>query len=199
MSHDSDLDSFDADKPRPALDMNTIDGLERFIELMVPMMRANIERDGELMPFAVICGRRDPRDGSALKEPEPIIIALAVPMRDDDDKDTVRAFLDDALSKTNGVGIAFVTEAWAVNYDLDLDGVFHDFYTKRPSQHPNRIEIVSIVCEHMTGASASFFKIPILRDGDKVTLGEPEKNRMPQIPTGGRFNDFFGLGRSIQA
>ena len=198
MSHDSELDAFDADKPRPHLDLNTIDGLESFIERMVPLMRSNLERDGELMPFAVICGKRDPRDGSALKQPEPIIVALAVPMRNDGDKDTVRAALDDAISKTNGVGIAFVTEAWAVSYEAE-PGLFHDFYNQRPSQHPNRIEIVSIVCEHRTGASASFFQIPILRDGDKVTLGEPQKNRMPRIPTGGRFNDFFGLAREIQA
>lgn len=184
------------DAPVTAPDLATLAGLEFFLDDLVTPMRAALERDGQLYPFAVIMGRRNPQTGMPLSETAPIFVQLDMAMFENDrTKDGARFMLDGLLEAFDGVGIAFVSESWLVKIPDDGKG-FHDLSTP-PSRHPERVEVVSAICEHKSGG-AIFYNIPIVRSEKLVTLGEIHKHHT-QPAAGARFGNFFGQARSIEA
>lgn len=156
----------------------TIENLERFCELLVPMMRHNVEADGHLSPIVFLFAS----DGLHML---PLIGPLC-------DKDVAAQAVRDQVAKLNAWAVVHASEAWSATYDTS--SLVVDL-TREPSpaNHPERREIVNVLCEHRNG-DAIDMTLPMLRDGERVTLGEPERLRLRVNERMGRMTNFFGKG-----
>lgn len=99
---------------------------------------------------------------------------LAVPGQFENDKQKHWFFEQvRALAKDKGAyGGMWICEAWCLKCDEDnyVDPDSDDYV--RPSEHPERIEILSILAADHAGTTC--LTVEIKRDGDKITLGEEQ-------------------------
>jgi hypothetical protein len=99
-------------------------------------------------------------------------------------KDEMRFAQDRIIERTQADIIINVMESWAVKIDeKELD-------VRRPSQHPERKEIVVVYGEAREGKTISMY-IPIIRDGDSSRLALDQKERCLDHAVG-RFANYFG-------
>ena len=132
-------------------------------EVIIPGAIRNFTEHGEVVPASFVLGRRDPRTGKALDKLALAIVPLA------GDKDAVRALQQRVCDRADAVAHIYVTEGWSVT--LSDDAPFDDPYEGRETleQHPDREEVILITLEHKDGGA--MWKLPILRDGTRPTLG----------------------------
>lgn len=98
----------------------------------------------------------------------------------DDSKDTMVALIKEKFGAT-ATRIIFIAEAWMRRMQGPFDGI-------RPSESPNRIEVIHLLAEDRTGGQISMQRI-IDRSSGKVKLLPPEVHELDII--GGRFASFF--------
>lgn len=93
------------------------------------------------------------------------------------DKDTAAAVIRGILRKLGATRVAFVDEAWGVKgMTADLDRERERLMRDGVRDEPGRVEVIMVSVEDKT-EGALMYHIPINRDGDKVTLGEPVSYR----------------------
>jgi hypothetical protein len=93
-----------------------------------------------------------------------ILFAL---FKNDSEKDATVAKVRETFRKKNIIRYMFCSEAWALTVPTPTGPL------PRPSQHPDRVEVVIVEAEDKSGGSMTAHML-IHRKGDAVTLGEPE-------------------------
>jgi hypothetical protein len=93
-----------------------------------------------------------------------ILFAL---FKNDSEKDATAAKVRETFRKKNVIRYVFCSEAWALVVPTPTGQL------PRPSQHPDRVEVVIVEAEDKSGQNLTAH-MPIKRKGDAVTLGEPE-------------------------
>lgn len=96
---------------------------------------------------------------------------IAAPWRDEGEKHVMVATLREEFRELGIERFAFMVEAWmvAAKPDADLSNL------PRPSEHPDRQEVVHILAMERGGGSRAV-SIPILRKGRKASLGEATRS-----------------------
>lgn len=97
-----------------------------------------------------------------------------------DSKDATAALIKEKFGAT-ATRIIFIAEAWMLQGKGPFDGI-------RPSESPNRIEVIHLLAEDRTGGQISMQRI-IDRSSGKAKLLPPEVHELDII--GGRFASFF--------
>lgn len=170
--------------------LRTIDGAEKAIGMLIPMMRKHMEEDGYVADFTILFAERG-RDGKPFPHAQAIMCMIPPPDDCEDaevGKNYVRSVQDNLIRETNACGIAYVAEAWILTGDAAATSMLRGV---RPSEHAQRQEIVAVSLDHVGGKT--MWSIPIVReDGKPATLGEPEKRRHGKHDHGvGRFTDWL--------
>lgn len=144
----------------------------------------NFATDGEVRPVSFVMGTKDPRTGRTLPKPTLALVPLTAVAHS---KDAMRALQQRACDQMDAVAHIYVTEGWVVV--AKEDATYLDPYEGRESleQHPDRVEVVLIVLEHKDGGA--MWRLPILRDGPKPTLG-PLQEDMAVAATIGRMTGY---------
>ena len=102
-------------------------------------------------------------------------------LADDDDKDRTVDGIRRVAKQEGAVAVIVMAEAWTADPD-------EDEFT-RPSESPNRKEIVMVQAETIYGSAA--YTIPIHRTNGQFMLGERTKHE----ECGGRMSHFLGSTR----
>lgn len=132
----------------------------------------NFAKDGEVYPVSFVLGTKDPRTGRLLPKPALAVVDLSeVHARG---KDAVRSMQQELCDRMGAVAHIYVSEGWSVT--LSEGATYEDPYEGHDSlaQHPDRVEVILIVLEHKDGDA--MWRLPILRDGPKPTLGPVEED-----------------------
>lgn len=134
----------------------------------------SFENDGQVYPVSFVLGTRDPRTGRLLPKPALAIVSLAEAHAHG--KDAVRAMQQEVCDRMGALAHIYVTEGWVVC--LKEDAPYEDPYEGRESleQHPDRVEVILIMLEHKDGDA--MWRLPILRDGPKSTLGPLQEDTL---------------------
>lgn len=152
---------------------------ERF-EFFCDAARQNFERDGELMGFIIWVSK----DGDAMKT-APMIY------EDDDEREIFVTSVKKMLIEDEAKWVATVSEAWT----LVLKGKPPKMVESlpRPSEHPDRIEVVMVQLEYAGGAH--YAQGLIKRDGDEVTLEDFETGHTESLDNVGRLSRMLPQNR----
>lgn len=113
-----------------------------------------------------------------LEKDKTIAVIGMLLMENDQTKKLCAAMLKKIVSMTNPDSACFITTAWMAHPDArfkdstteEFEEAYRKGYVKRPSEDPNRIEIVSAVCMGVSGEN----------DGEAFMIGEIE--RFPDKP-----------------
>ncbi len=154
------------------MELTTLDGARRYLEEAIfPAARQIMQEDGEHYPLAFILATCAP-DGDALDTPVLFpfpyaSVASATGLQYDHRGREIFVRAIQALSRqTQALGVVYISEAWSVCRSID-DGR----PIERPSEAPDRQEILSILLDHRSGRI--FCHAPIVRaEGGQVTLGD---------------------------
>lgn len=146
------------------------------VEFTVNFVKGLFKETGRVSPMAV---------GITESGEKRVVLA---PWRNDEEKVRCIAGVS-ALFRSQGVKeIVFMTEAWGIK--LDKEEVGKPFL--RPSENPNRYEMVTIV--YTSATEGIFVTMPITRVGSKASLGEPEVQIGDYKDS--LFGDYFKKGES---
>lgn len=134
--------------------------VDEFVDSLKSTVAGIMETDKEVLPVIII-----PREDGI----------YALPAAQFQDKDIMFSAISQI--RTMVPLLAFVTEAWRVEVKGPIDCA--------PVDHPDRIEIVSVVIYH--GIHVSMWSAEILRSGNWVGLGEWKRDenmtgRMTAVP-----------------
>jgi hypothetical protein len=114
--------------------------------------------------------------------------AIPVEFHGDAHKDMMSQGIKDLVKRSEPDIVIYSAEAWALTVKEYEEGV-----TPRPTNHPDRIEVVIARIEFKTGEKYDC-QAKILRE-----KGEARLNKFEVLPGGmsmGRFVDFFPIGRT---
>ncbi len=148
---------------------------------------------GEVRPMAILLCKRNPNTGLSFAKPQPIPVAVANMDGEEAKEATVRT-IRKLAAKGRAFGVAWMTESWGLKWKPskeENEAVFEDYrrnWVGRLSEHPDRIELVTVTWQHRAvGSSGS--SAEIIRDaGAPPRLG-------PWSPDAtdceGRFVDFL--------
>lgn len=158
-------------------DLRTLTGAREYLEAGVfPAARQIMEEDGTHYPLAFILATCSPGgapfegfDGPVAVIPFPFAtVAVATGLSfDDRGREVFTRAITAVAKQTKAVGVVHVCEAWQVFRSTEGG---EPLLMEMPSQAPDRQEILSVVLDHRDGSI--YCHAPILRDGDKATLGE---------------------------
>jgi hypothetical protein len=119
-------------------------------------------------------------------------------MTDDDSKDQIASAMTASLVVGRATEAVFVSTSWAVVVDrdsiddLELQRLKHGEVKQRPSEHPDRVEIVMLM--HSTGEGTAMIHANVTRYPDKPpTLGDWEGGELAERASG-RFGKAVSLG-----
>jgi hypothetical protein len=120
-------------------------------------------------------------------------------MSDDAAKDEIAAAMTASLAVSRATEAMLVSSSWVVAVDpatvddkLELQRMKHGFPKQRPSEHPDRMEMVALV--HSTRAGSRMTHALLTRYPDKPpTLGEWETGELSKLEAG-RFDRAAALG-----
>ena len=105
---------------------------------------------------------------------------------DDDSKDIVSEGIKVLVRMFNPDAVVYMCEAWGVK------STKYDLNEVRPSEHPNRIELLMVRIEFKTGEKYDC-SANIIRKEKEVLLSDFEI--IPGETTMGRFVDFYPIGK----
>lgn len=184
--------------PKQDFDLSRLEDAKAFVTGLFPLIRANFEQDGEVLPAFFIFVTLNPNTGEVLAKPEAMLVGDVGAMENDASKDAYATFLKSLVKTTNAVGIVQVLEAWMFR------GTPEDVETYRKARArgvqikdmPGAIEVVNVTFEHCQGKGPYLFTAQITRDSaGKGTLGEFEAAGDPEVQSGlknqGRFAGYF--------
>jgi hypothetical protein len=98
---------------------------------------------------------------------------FCTPWGDTDEKDSVNDQMKSLMERNEIVRYALVTESWLVTLPSPPEGTTIKSYRgPRPSQHPDRKEVIIVVGGDREGNSVEGSADIIRDDGGKATLGE---------------------------
>ena len=147
-----------------------------------------MEQDGTHYPVAFVFATQ--MRGRTLSEPEVIGIPFGTGDFTEGQKEAYSNVVRAVVRETRAVGVVFISEAWWSDVSLDSAEV-----QERPSQAPNRQEVVFVSFEHRDGTA--IWKAPIARWGDGASLGTFESVKMDLGD--GRFTNLLGKLRPPEA
>lgn len=133
------------------LSLATPEGIDEMIGLIKRDMEQIFAEDGHLQPIAFLVCRRDPRDGSLLDEPHPLMFPL---IGDNDaERDAIAATLRTLAARADASAVVIAMEAW------------------QKTPFGQRLgEILMCCVERDSDAPYSASVAHIVRDGDKATI-----------------------------
>ena len=147
-------------------------GFRIFLGELFEITTAMFKELGEIRPVAHVAMRVNPETGEKFEKPG-IITALCPSLESEREKDMWVAAIRDLCSRSNAVAVVVANEAWMVAAERDeVDDNGH--MKVRPVDHPNRIEVVTMMVEHASFGS-EMWTARIIRDGDEAHLGEFSK------------------------
>lgn len=172
--------------------LHTEEGVKAFVEMMFPLIKRNIEKDGYLVPVSFVLATKDPRTGKELPTLSPIVVAPET-LGSDDDKDFYVSGLKKVIQKSGAVGVVIVQESWTLSAG-GVDPTELRTYLdsgKRIADHPRREEVVMILVEHSKILHGISYFAKIARDSnDKIPL-QPLKATPGDPRNTGRFTGFL--------
>lgn len=142
---------------------------------------ADLEGEDDFMPFMTI----QPRDGEGL-----VYAGLMMPEAGHE-KDGLADIMMGMCMVHRAVGAVHANMSWMVSRSLDEGPLKDD--EPRPSEHPDRVEVVFLV--HVTPDGSQAYRAEIFRADNKVSLGEWEDVQV----RGGRFADAIRMGMRLGA
>lgn len=98
-------------------------------------------------------------------------LIVQAPYRNDEEKYASVHAVSDLARQNRAVLIAFTVEAWVAT---EPEGGYDPAFSLRPSERPDRSEVVSVLLVDPDGPAWVYF-FPITREGDKRTVGEPTR------------------------
>jgi hypothetical protein len=172
--------------------LHTLDGTMEYVRRGIfRAAREIMETDGVHYPLAFVLATTF--RGRKLAHPEAVAIPFGNGAFDDAGKDMFSGVLREAAKETEAVAVIVVTEAWSSSLVADPSG---PLLVPRPSEDPNRREILNITVEHADGFVCC--DAPIIRDGDAVRLGDFTEDRDRGVSYG-RFVNLLGKPRPPEA
>lgn len=149
-----------------------------------------LNRDGGLQPIAFFRVGAQPR----MQGPR---VGMIVPVKldmpnSDEGKDAVAEALRQIIKKLDADLVLMVLESWMVKPNEEEAAYIqkHGEFKVRPSQHPNRIEIVLFTLTKPNGDSWSCWA-EIQRDAQNRPSIPNEPPKLEYLQTGGRFGNLF--------
>jgi len=152
-----------------------------------------LQRDGELQPVAFF------RVGSkpTMKGPQPkMIVPVKMDMPGNDQgKDALAETLRHITKQLDADLVLMILESWMVKPNEEETDYIqkHGEWKVRPSQHPDRIEIVFFTVSKPTGESWSAWA-EITRDANNKPSIPLEPPKLEFLKAGGRFGNLFENG-----
>ena len=176
------------------MDLMKLEDAKTYVQRGIfPAAKKIIEESGTHYPLTFVFATRKCAAATPLPEPE----VVAIPFGDGDFSEAERegytAYIRHVITETAAVGVVTVTEAWTATLDLDKPGEA----APRASEAPNREEILAVFFEHRDCAGTVFWKAPIVRWGNGVTLAAFEAVESDQSV--GRFANLLGKLRPPEA
>jgi hypothetical protein len=149
---------------------NTFDS---FVEYVRSKAADAFNRDGGLPP-TWFCQRRD---GT--------VVFLVTEFDDDDDKDQIDRDMRIEFKINDVHRYVFITEAWMLEVKTDYRGL-------RPSLHPEKQEILSLIAEDENGDALSGYTLIHRNPKSKLAMIADLKVERVKHPCEGRFTNMFG-------
>ena len=123
---------------------------------------------GRVELLAALLGTRHPETRQLLDEPQLFVIAPDEPAESIEKKDLFAVAVRSAARALGATTVALVMEAWmvqpeAINEPLNRAKI-DALLDMAPSEHPDRVEIVTVTVETKNGTTA--YTAPIERDAD---------------------------------
>lgn len=165
------------------------DGKEYVNKGIFPGAKRIMEQDGIHYPLAFVLATEI--RGRTVTEPEVIGVPFGNGEFTEDEKEAYSLVVRAMVKATKAIGVIFITEAWLATIDYESANVLQE----RPSEAPNREEVLFVTFEHRDGTA--IWKAPIVRWGDGATLGTFETLKMDLGV--GRFANLLGKLRPPQA
>lgn len=187
---------------------------EKIVQLEIEAAKSYVslvlEKEGHIAPMVVVLGYRDPSTGETHNKLGRIFFTgenLDFGGDPDSGKRTTRRheenknqFADGAravAARSEPFGVAFVSECWVMRVPVEDADRVENQWKGGIHLNPNREEVVMITFEHYSlaktltgvkpvGVERYQYMAPMKRDGDKVTVGEwqGEKLENPYSATG---------------
>lgn len=157
----------------PAPDLRTLAGASTVMEQVMALARVNFERDRELIPVAFVFGTFDPVRRKSHPPTVFVVSAKGGVLHNTEEKTAFDRELRRITREHRAVAVGLVAEAWSVRCaqlspEQEKHAEDHGL-----SDHPDRIEIVTVTLEHTEGHRQ--WEAIITRpehDPDHPTLGE---------------------------
>jgi hypothetical protein len=129
-----------------------------------------IGKSGEIMPTAHVICRIHPETKKRMDKPG-IVTMVCPDMCSESGKDAWTSAIRKTASKLAACGVILINEAWMVMAEKDVD------ITKiRPSESPNRIEVVMVVLEHIAAGKEMWMANIIREENSPPCLTEFKKS-----------------------
>lgn len=172
---------------QPSLDTEA--GFRAFVnEYIFPMLAEFMTKYGEIRPAAHILTKIDPKTKEQLKTPG-VVTVLCEDMSTEKAKDHWVSSLKNAAMQLSACGVVVVNEAWMVTAKTSAD-----VSKVRPSDSPDRTEVVMAVIEHTTFGQEIWMADIIREDSEGAIsprLSEFKKTSSSKGKFEGRFTGFL--------
>jgi predicted GTPase len=140
--------------------------IDAYAERIRGSARENFERDGELIPAAMIYATKN---AETMEDQHSMLVVGAAGMEDDAAKDHFTKALRDLCKKLEAVAILFVVEAWSVQVTKDED---IRKWRGNAHKHPDREEIVIATLECARRGTKQWIAKITRDENEKPALGE---------------------------
>ncbi len=153
-------------------------GAEDFLDFVKKAAKHTMEERKEHFACAILACAKNPDTG---EYSEGVSMVYVMPESFDgaEDKDAFAAKLKELSKKLDAYALAFISESWCLG-GKDISEEEQKAWSGNFDKHPNRKEALIINVEHATFENGgTVLMTEILRDGEKVTLGEFQQHSYP--------------------
>jgi hypothetical protein len=171
------------------MDLTKIEDAKTYVQKGIfPAAKKILEESGVHYPLTFVFATQ--MRGAPLGDPDVIAIPFGTGEFSEAQREGYSAYIRHVIAETKAVGVVMITAAWVSTIDIDTPGV-----APRPSEAPNREEILAVFFEHRDGNV--FWKAPIVRGSGVTTLGPFETMKWDQSL--GRFANMMNKPRPPEA